>query len=494
MDFAMISRILIYLCLAVGAALHAQELPEEWDVTIDVNQLDPTADDKDATTPFKTISAAAQNAMGFARAGRNVLVRIHPGVYREDVGLTGKPDESEGWIKFEGTDPGKVIINGSNIVNGWRVNDDNQFELPWKAPGGADNPTIFIEGARMIEVHARDRVGIGKVYFGKDTIYLIPPKGAVITNGKVEIGRGGTGISAGNLGRVFIENLAFERGFSSAISIGYDEGRQGSAVVINNVSVEYSQSNGVTITNVDFARLRRLIVERCGLSGIWISQVNRVAVTGSEANLNGWSTIPSKGFREGVSLLNCGEIKVWSLRVVENHYVGMAVRSNREKASLGKLTIVKNGGAGLSCSEGAGQTIISESEIAYNGRSGAILGQNVFCIASMFYGNGGPQLALTASCGYSRNILVATDGQGLVEVGADVKFKAEQNLFDASGKAAFKLGGKQLTFAQWQEQTQQDLNSFFGDPKLLNPANYQFTPTPGSPWFNMKNWPVRELN
>jgi len=543
----MIVRILTFFALCLAATLSAQEIPTEWDVTIDVNQLDPKANDNDATTPFKTINAAAQNALGFARAGRNVRVLIHPGVYRESVQLLGDIDVDEGWIKLEGTEPGKVILNGSDVVSGWTVNDDNIFERPWSR-GKEDinlyvmgakkliNPIVFVEGARMVEVDSPEKLQTGHIYFGEDKVYTLPPKGGVITDGKVEISRPfKAGIIAENLNHFYVENLAFERGYSDGIYFdGYKEDDRGgrksnyqgpvSQVVINNVSVEYTRRTGIVVRLAKQLRVRRVFADRCGLGGISIVKCQEVAVTGTEAGLNCWAALDKKhgiygevDFPMAVGFMDCLNVKVWQLRVAENHGSGLGVDQAGGKASFGKVTAVMNAEAGVIINNssrrlrylgpemdanqpsGFGEVTFSEGEIA-NNQFGLLLGGPINAVFNTVYGNEKVQVVLAQGVNLTRNIIVAEAGQTLVSNSDKTKdFTAKQNLYYSPSGKGFVFGmaesiEKSLTFAQWQEETGQDLNSYFGDPKLLDPENYQFTPTPKSPWFDMKNWPVRELN
>lgn len=535
----MIFRILTFLCL-FAATLPAQDIPEIWDVTIEVNQHDPRAKDDDPTTPFKTINAAAQNALGFARAGRTVLVRIQPGVYRENVRLIGKTDENYAMIKLEGTDPGKVILNGCELVGGWKVNDDNQFERAWtrekekiaSAQAGPVmvNPTVFIEGARMVEVDSRSKVKPGKVFFGDGKVYLIPPKGGVVSDTTVEITRPfENGIYVENIDSIFIESLSVERGFKNGIEVyglneenaepnfefkGFD-----CTVIINNVSVEYVRCTGIEIWHSKTLRMRRVFVERCGWSGIGVMRVEESTVTGTAANLNGWAVdynvhemYRETGGGAGMGFMGCLNIKVWSLRAAENHGIGFSAYKIGGNASFGKVTAVNNLQLGVfidpqrdAFSDRAfpqaeiepGQVMLSESDIAFN-EVGLFIGDDVTAIVNVIYGNSKSQ-AVIGGAVLTQNIIVAEAGQALVVNFEKAEFTASQNLYYSSTKKAFLLGKSEklddaLTFAQWQEQTGQDLNSYFGDPKLLDPKNYSFTPTPESPWFKMKQWPVRELN
>ncbi|WP_269539747.1 right-handed parallel beta-helix repeat-containing protein [Cerasicoccus fimbriatus] len=475
-------------------SLLAEEVEYVWNVTVDVNNRDPQASDGDPTTPFRTIQAAATNAMGYARAGKSVLVRVHPGVYRESVTLRGKVDESNAAIKFEGTDPGNVVINGAQIVNGWDIGEFDIFELPWIPT--KENPAVFVEGARLVEVASPRQVMQGQVCFvrGKEPkIYLLPPKGGVVKNGTVEISGMGVGIRAENVDGLYLESLAFERGFDAAIDV-----HGGDGLIINNVAIEYAHGDGLRLADLDKVRIRRLIVDRCGGNGIVLERLGALAMSGTEVKLNNWSRRTDD--LAGLKISGCGQVKVWSLKASENHGAGLWMADTTHQSALSKVVAVNNG-TGAIFENNQDIASLTECQFAYNRDGGVVLkGGGLYLMANVFYGNGGAQITL-ADCDQrselqaSRNIIVARKGELLIDVEArDHGLLAEKNLYESPSKEPFRALGEPLTFIQWQEVASLDLDSYLGEAKLLDPENYGFTPAPQSPYFKMSSWPVRELD
>ncbi|WP_309387746.1 right-handed parallel beta-helix repeat-containing protein [Cerasicoccus frondis] len=477
----------------IGGLLHAEEVEYVWDITIEVNQGDPLANDGDPTTPFRTIQAAATNALGFARAGKSVRVLIEPGVYREAVTLRGKVNEVNAAIKFEGTDPGHVVLNGTQVVDGWDIGDYDIFELPWTPT--KTNPTIYCEGARLVEAPSPQQVRQGQVCFvrGEEPkIYLLPPKGGVVKAGTIEVSRQDAGIQSRDVDGLYLESLAFERGFAAAIDI-----QGGDGLILNNIAVEYCHGDGVRAADLEQVRIRRLIVDRCGGNGIVLRGLGKLAMSGAEAKLNNWSDQTTE--LAGVSLERCGAVKVWSLKTSENHGAGLCLQGNGP-AQLAKITALNNG-VGIVTRNSTDLATFSESQIAYNTGDGLVVdGAAAYLMANVFYGNGDAQIELApgnSACELqiSRNILVARKGELLIDVAAkEHAILAEKNLYEAPDKKPFRALGQKLTFAQWQEIAGLDLDSYQGEAKLLEPENYGFTPTPQSPYFKMSQWPVRKLD
>ncbi|WP_309397291.1 right-handed parallel beta-helix repeat-containing protein [Cerasicoccus maritimus] len=486
--------ILIIIALTFGL-LRAEEVEYVWNVDIEVNNRDPQASDTNPTTPFRTIQAAATNALGYARAGKSVRVVIHPGLYRESVTLRDKVDETNASIKFEASDPGNVVINGTDQINGWKIGDYDIFELPWTYQS-KENPTVYVEGARLVEASSPDRVRQGQVCYvrGEEPkIYLLPPKGAAVKPGTVEVSRQDVGFRAEHVDGLYLESLAFERGFDAAIDIAGGDG-----AILNNIAVEYCHGDGVRLADLGQVRIRRLIVDRCGGNGVVLRNLAQLVISGVEAKLNNWSR--SSGSLAGLQILDCGAVKVWSLKASENHGDGFVLAQSTGESQLAKLTVLNNR-SGFVCRDNAQVASVSESQFAYNAKEGVVLqGGGLYLMANVFYGNGVDQLLLAegetpSELQLSRNIIVALDDAKLINVAApEHGIQAEKNLYDSLAKKPFEALGQALTFAQWQTVAGIDLDSFLGEAKLLDPENYTFTPTPQSPYFKMSRWPVRKLD
>ncbi|MGE9296760.1 MAG: right-handed parallel beta-helix repeat-containing protein, partial [Puniceicoccales bacterium] len=469
-----------------------------FDVTLLVNPHDPKATDDgvgELAKPFRSIQAAASHAVKTAQQGQSVRVLIQPGVYRESVKLTGQANTEYALIKLEGAVPGEVILRGTTPIDGWSIEKENVFERAWNpADYPVDNTMLFVEVARMEEVNSLAKVKPGKVFFDRDSkkpkIYFLPPTGGTVKTGSIGIGRGEFALHASGLSELIVESLVIERGYIAGIAL-YDV----PACVLNNLSAEYCQDIGIVAHGGEQLHLRRVLTDRCGQAGIRINGVGALSITGSEANLNGWRDLSGT---MGIDIQNCGNVTGWSLRVVENHGRGMFLSGNTGQLKFTRLTVFNNQFEGLLATYNPGSIVIKGSEFAFNGDRGIVSRDSRMRLnGAIFYGNAKAQVwpltgtELTAE----RCIMVATGAKDMLIGDGAAPYVGEQNLFFAKANPKpFTYENKPVDFAQWQESTRSDLNSYFGEPNLVDPDNYDFLPKPSSPFFKMSNWPVRELD
>lgn len=465
-----------------------------WEITLHVDHASrATRADGSRAAPYRTVDVAAQVALAHARAGHSARVLIEPGVYRETVVLRGDPGVDYATIKLEGASPGNVILAGADVVSGWSVGDASVFERTLDLPGDG-NPMAFVEEARLLEVQRLAEVRPGTVYFdrGAGRAYLLPPKGGTVKDGTVEIGRREpAGIEATGVDRLWIESLAFERGFRDGIRV-----RGAEQVVINNCIVEYAQLTGWVVEQTAHARLNRAMADRCGVAGMALRGIDQLELTGCEANLNGASA-PASETPGGVFIEDGASVTAWAFRVVENHGVGVRLSGSGGSARFDRLTLIGNAGSGLRADEGESPVSLGECQAAGNGGAGVqSAGRPLILAGCVLHGNAAAQLDVTGAGHRARySIVVSTGSAPLVAAGAPGDFTGERNLYFApSNDTPFVLGGERLNFSAWQAAARTDLNSFYGDPRFVDASTYDFVPKPDSPWYQVNTWPTRELN
>ncbi|MEO0797035.1 MAG: right-handed parallel beta-helix repeat-containing protein [Verrucomicrobiota bacterium] len=479
-----------------GSTLTAEEGGSPWDSTLLVNPIDPKATDEGEghlTQPFKTIGAAGNKALELAEAGKSVRVVIQPGVYAESVTLLGEEDPQNAPIKFEGVAGGEVFLVGTELISGWSIEDHGVFERPWDPDKYEHNPMLFVEVARLVEVDSLRQVGAGKVFFDRSNsdarIYFLPPRGGTVRDGTIQIGRGETAaFDVRNIKNLIFENIAIERSYAFGIKAENCDGLR-----VHNVSAEYCQVAGLRLVHSSGAELKRLLTDRCGEGGFWVYGSRSLLIERCEANLNGWAT---PGQASAILLQECGVIKVRNLRVVENRLEGITLLGN-QAVELDIPTLIKNTGSGVNIGN-VGPTSIKGAEIANNGGAGVLVASTLGLEGNLFYGNAGAQLEVTEGGDVSmvRSILMSTAANSsLIDLSNGSSYGGAENLFYAAAMPEpFILLDKRGGFAWWQEVSTSDLNSFYGDPMLANPSRFDFMPTPKSPFFSRKEWPVRKLD
>jgi len=130
-------------------------------------------DDGSASSPLKTISAAA----ALAQAGD--VVTVHEGVYRERIAPPRGGQSDQRRIVYQAAPGEKVVIKGSEVVKGWQKaqNDTWKVVVPnslfgdfnpysdlirgdWFSPKGREHHTgaVYLNGHWLIEAAAMDDV------------------------------------------------------------------------------------------------------------------------------------------------------------------------------------------------------------------------------------------------------------------------------------------------------------------------------------------------
>jgi len=483
------------LLLAAGLALAQADGGEAFDLTLLVNPADPKATDAGEgapAKPFRTIQAAATLALAKAEGGQSVRVLIQPGVYREGVRMVGSEEGRNAPIRIESAIAGEAFLLGSSPLSGWDVNSLSRFERQYDFREQAGGPMLFVAGARMVAVDSPAALESGRVYFDESgkrpRIVMLPPKGGVVAPGSVEISRGNEpGFHLEHVEDVTLHGLVIERGFYDGV-----RANQCAALILNELTIDYCRRTGVAIEATDGLRLRQVVIRRCGSSGLVIEETKGAAATGSKVALNGWQG--GGGF--AVSFRDCEGVKLWNFRVSENQGNGVLLAGNSGKIGATGLYLFHNE-LGLELNNDA-PAAITASEFAFNRAGGLSADSDVLVKSSVFYDNGAAQVAAGASGGVrlQRCIVVSAEAAApLVRARTGSGYEGSQNLFYAAqANQAFAVDGLRDGFAAWQELVKSDLDSYFGEPELADPANYDFLPLPSSPFFEMKAWPVRELD
>jgi len=83
--------------------------------------------------PFKTIGAAASQAVSNNHSGIGTRVIINAGTYRESITINGGSRQTSAPITFQAATNGSVIISGADKLTGWTVYSGNSqiYESSW---------------------------------------------------------------------------------------------------------------------------------------------------------------------------------------------------------------------------------------------------------------------------------------------------------------------------------------------------------------------------
>ena len=114
----------------------------------------PEASDSNPGTqekPYKSISAALKQAMGYVKRDESVEISIAPGVYREALSATGN-GTNKGTLVIEGASKEGVIIDGADVWTGWEPNGKAGVQVAkWPYKWGI-SPNIYEKYLTMQDI------------------------------------------------------------------------------------------------------------------------------------------------------------------------------------------------------------------------------------------------------------------------------------------------------------------------------------------------------
>lgn len=437
---------------------------------------------------YQTVQAAADKALELAASGRSVRVQLMPGTYRESVSLIGDRSKRYAPVTFESSSSEDVIISGADISNEWALNGDT-FERAWTY-GDTLKPHLFVQGARVAYVRKARRLNVGQCTLRKGTLYMLPPRNAVVKDGNVEVAVRAQLFEAKDLPELTIKRIAFINGAIEQEDAPPAVQFQGiQSLHLEGVRVEASgyglfvqQARKLTLTGVD------CLLNRLGGARLyWCSDIT---ILGGSFNRNGHDAEPASTQAHGLATRKSQGLRMERTEVHENRQ-GLDIHYASRDTLIKNIHVYLNQGSGLALTgvdalDMVGAQFVSEADatlVELSGTRGRI--RNTLFVAE---GGSKPVLAADGSGAleFKDNILAAFDHQGpLFELGGIVRLEnTNGNLYyNSSTVEAFTLYGKTMNLTGWQEATEQDDQSLWGDPLFTRREGFDFSLRPASPWF-----------
>lgn len=470
---------------------------------------------------YHSVASALSEALEIAAAGKPVIIELLAGTYRENINLRGTEGQHYAAITIRASDTGQSRILGTRRVDGWRLGRHGTFEnqiAPRDVPSSG-NLMMFVEGVRLEAVDDRRKIQPGRFFVDRSSgrIHMLPPRNAVVADGKVEVSAAtlAPGWHFENLGDLRLEGLEFH-GFSRAPSSGAIASNalsisRAGTVEIGDIKVTHSSGIGLRIRDVERVVIGRSSFNRNGIGGLRIENSPFVQLTGVEAQLNGWRHWPARrgipADAHAIKLRDIGEVAAFGLRIADNRIHGMRAMDS-ETLRMREAFIGGNSGRGLKWS---GQTFAAAGmQIAGNGQDGLITDGDTRLSTSILTHNGtgdnhvqwraGPDTADILR--WSDNIITASESTAvLIQIPAnpvrDNHVQAHHNLYyvsDSTNARPFVVGETPVSFEHWQKLSGQDLDSLFADPLFDDAPRFQFALPPQSPWFDRDNWPQHTVD
>jgi len=508
------------------AYVPAQAVQEGVGKIIHVNIKDAHASDQNPGTersPLRTIGKAAAAAQENQKKGIGTKILIHPGNYRESVGLESDGPVPDVPIVFEASETGGTVISGSDIWENWRRQPgSNVYQHPWPytwamapypvgwrgkvvlEPVVRRREMVFVNGKPLDQVLSEAELKAGSFYVSeeKKTVSMRYPNGVNIDDAVVEVATRSNLFHARGVKNIVLKGLTFQHDTNP----------------IQGYAVTFVGSSKITVDDCRFVRNN--------WGGLVFHATQDVLVRNSQANYNGgigmgaWKVKKSLWDKNETSYNNWRGVKGgftgWAVaglkhlamrnavylrhRAIGNQTRGFWLDSDNADILIEDAQLCGNLTDGIFIEASQGPITVKDSLICHNRTGDGILTTNSADVTlenSILYGNGRSQIRVTGNAERSvpnretgermalkaerwtltNNVIVASrPDQLLLDISGWRHFmdslRSDKNLWYKPGKdPAFRIGSKALGFTRWQSTTGRDLASTFDDPRFKDPDN-----------------------
>ncbi len=518
--------IIIFISLISQAVLLADYEPvDESKVAVTYN-IDPdnsNASDRNpgtAKSPLKTIAEGLKRAAIDKRKNKSVKVLIRPGLYREagDIYIYPKGAKTNAPLIIEPIEAGKIIIDGSDIYEGWKAEreDSNLYYHKWTndwgkfddANAGSQDPWPDMLRRREI-VFVNDRClrqVLSKKELAEDTFYVDESNDKIyiksevdITTALVEIGIRRKLFGLRNMKNIIVRGITVQKsanGFISDAAFGINECDN---VLIENCGAVWNNFIGFSFWNSKDVLVTQCLGSSNGYKCSTGKNINLV-IEDTEISYNNrrgawgeyyaWDTAGIKAWQENnitfrrcrfIGNLSCGlwfdtdqpdttKVVIEDCEFFRNYLQGIAFEKVRGPIDVNRCAFIENDWTGIA-SHTSGTDGATIRNCIFRGNKG-LLRYGHYGAQIQF---GGPIVAMDL---YNRNWTVINNtfmslnkDTPLIEIdntnwSKDVtfikSFKSYGNTcFHPEASKIFKIGDTFLCISSWQEATGQETGVYF---------------------------------
>lgn len=483
------------------------------DRTIHVDNGTSASSDNNSGTsdfPLRSIAAAANLAQRNRKAGLSSRIVIAAGIYREQITL--KPDIHRGNVPivFEASEPGKVIISGSDIWTEWQPKQGHIYVHSWPfewglapyPPGWQDHvklapivrrrEMVFIDGKSLDQRLSFSDLSERSFFVSESTqeLFIAVPINTHMSSARVEVAIRSGLFTATSSDNIVLRGLVFQHDATPV---------QGGAVIITNsrnILIEdcilrWNSWTGLSFNNVQHATVRRTRLNENGGAGWTAWRVKGLLSEENETSFNNWRGQKGGFLGWGVAGVKHLQIHDATYRrhvAVKNNTRGLWLDFDNSNILLEEVCVRGNLGDGIDIEASQGPISIKRSQIGYNKGSGIFSTNSRYVTIedSLFQQNGTSEirivgsaerevtnwetktrLALQAGHWTVRRSLFDGSSSGLLlETGSWPHFFESlifyQNTWAGSVlEKPFKVESSRLPFPEWRKLVGQEDNTHF---------------------------------
>lgn len=522
------SILLALLCLLPACiSLHPEVLAtshtsqQAADVVLFVDTQHPSASDQNSGTqeaPLKTIGAGLREAKAQRTAGRSTLVQIADGIYREQIHSVigdGSP------ITLQAITPGKVVISGSDIWDGWQPAGDGSYTHAWPYDWGVEpNPwagddievselarrheLVVVDGSLLRQVLAHDQLTEGTFVVDEqhDQITVKPPSGIALEQATVEVGVRERLLQIQRGSNITIRGLVFQHS-SEALDDAAVWFIDMDTVLVEDCIFQWNNAVGFKVMSSRNVTIRRVQANNNGIDGLGANRIRGLVLEDTTTAYNNWRGDWGDfyGWAVGQKLLYIHDGIIRRHQSFGNQSRGFWLDTNNSNIVIEASVFRNNRRDGLFIEANNGPITLKESIIAGNGDAGLLIAhsrsvtleQNILCH------NQESQIEVTGTSGTRRivdweteqaldvltehttivqNTMIGTQPEQLLfalKMPDDPWNQLVQTLHADHNRWFHSLntmvlqvnGARLLNFNDWQHHTGQDTHSVFANPGAI---------------------------
>lgn len=513
-------------------------------VVLHVNNRSPQASDANPGTvdlPLKTLSKAAELAWIKNRRNVGVKVSIAPGTFREMVDVW---QETDAPIVFEAQQMGTVAIAGSDVWTGWKQQGTSNIythawpydwalsDVPsdWRSDAVAakaftpivrKREMIVVAGKFLKQVLSYAELSAGSFYADdtKDTVYMQPPVGLVVTPTTItEVAVRPVVLKALQKKNLVLRGIIFKHANSpfntSAVEIG-----SSANVLIEDCQFIWNNAGGLSLGNSQQVTVRRSRADFNGSTGMGAAFGKNFLFEETQTSYNNWRGVmgdytgwsvaglkhlfihgaeyrrhkAEKNHAPGFWLdSDSTDIVVDGAFFHDNLIFGTFIEANQGPIAVRNSIVCHNRGPGFLINNSKRVTL--ESNVIYaNKRAQILMEGSPIEGRPMKNWESGEQMTLLSEQGTFRDndIVANTVGQLLIELNLGGASSQSWKAFMQSltvGKniwhhpaspKPFRVFGwsaevTNLDFNEWRTLTGQELDSVFTNPQFRSPDGHHF--------------------
>ena len=460
--------------------------------------------------PLRTISAATALVRSINRAQLAARILVSPGTYREQVAFTGDDRATSAPITLEATEPGRVILSGSDEWRDWEQTGPSTYTHVWQYrwglapyPNGWLNQVqlppivrrremIFVDGSPLRQVLTAEELEDSSFYVDEAgaTVTVRLKTGATLDHARVEVASRPLLLSLQNTHNWLLRGITFQHG-NAAIQDGAVRIADSENILVENCTFVWNNWVGLTVSGVTGMTLRRSRANANGGTGVDGYQLRNLYVEGTDTSFNNWRGAQGQFYGWSVAGAKFTAVHGASIRshtARSNTARGLWMDYDNKDILIEQSSFEKNANDGLFLEANTGPIKVLSSSFVGNFQGSGILGantQDVVISDCTISGNSVAQLSISGDYkrtvsnwitgatdevfaqrwALERNLLVSTDPSQMLLITPDwipflSTYQGTQNRWQEVGASpTFQMGGGKLSFQEWQALVSSDFDS-----------------------------------